>query len=60
MNSPYIEPLRLIFCSSSRVGYDATVTSIDPSSDGTCQLNAAQYSPLYYQFDDASYPGDAA
>ena len=60
MNSPYIEPLRLIFCSSSGVGYDATVTSIDPSSDGTCQLNAAQYSPVYYQFDDARYPGDAA
>lgn len=59
MNSPYIEPPRLIFCSSSRVGFDATVTSIDPSSDGTCQLNAAQYSPMYYQFDDASYPGDA-
>ncbi|WP_312927094.1 host specificity factor TipJ family phage tail protein [Pseudescherichia sp.] len=60
MSSPYREPPRLIFCSSIRVGYDATVTSIDPSSEGTCQLNAAQYSPLYYQFDDARYPGDAA
>ncbi|WP_024559575.1 host specificity factor TipJ family phage tail protein [Franconibacter pulveris 601] len=59
MDSPYIEPLRLVFCSSKRVGYDAIISSIDPSSDGTCQLTAAQYSPLFYQFDDANYPGAA-
>ncbi|WP_312227173.1 host specificity factor TipJ family phage tail protein [Pseudescherichia sp.] len=60
LDSPHIEPPGLIFCSSQRVGYDAIISSIEPSADGTCQLSAAQYSPLFYQFDDASYPGDAA
>ncbi|HCR3763787.1 TPA: kinase [Citrobacter freundii] len=59
MDSPYIEPPHLLFCSSSRVGYDALVGEISPSSDGTCSVTAIQYHPGKYQYDDANYPGDA-
>ena len=58
MDSPYIEPPRLMFCSSSRVGYDALVAEITPGNDGTCSVTAVQYHPGKYQYDDASYPGD--
>lgn len=58
MDDPCIEPPRLIFCSSSRVGYDAIIDSIEPDSDGTCGVTAKLYSPLIYQHDDAQYPGD--
>ncbi|HEI8943192.1 host specificity factor TipJ family phage tail protein [Citrobacter freundii] len=58
MDSPYIEPPRLLFCSSSRVGYDALVGEITPGSDGTSSVTAIQYHPGKYQYDDASYPGD--
>ncbi len=55
MNDPYIEPLRLIFCSSKRVGYDGIIQEISPSSDGTCQITAKEYKDSFYQFDDAEY-----
>lgn len=58
MDSPDIELPRLVFCSSERVGYDAIMDSIDPGSDGTCGVTAKQYTPLLYQYDDATYPGD--
>jgi len=58
MDEPTIEPPRLIFCSSHRVGFDSTVAEITPASDGTCQLNGVEYNPIYYQYDDALYPGD--
>lgn len=60
MDNPYIEPPRLLFCSSSRVGYDALVGEITPGSDGTSSVTAIQYHPGKYQYDDASYPGDVA
>lgn len=60
MDDPSIELPRLIFCSSSRTGYDALLTEIIPSSDGTCEVSAMQYSPLKYQHDDANYPGDVS
>ncbi|EFH4903195.1 kinase [Escherichia coli] len=60
MDSPYIEPPRLLFCSSSRVGYDALVGEITPGSDGTSSVTAIQYHPGKYQYDDAIYPGDVA
>ena len=60
MDSPYIEPPRLLFCSSSRVGYDALVGEITPGSDGTSSVSAIQYHPGKYEYDDASYPGDVA
>lgn len=59
MDSPYIEPPRLMFCSSFRVGYDALVGEINPGSDGTSSVSAIQYHPGKYQYDDATYPGDA-
>ncbi|SQJ21735.1 Uncharacterised protein [Serratia rubidaea] len=58
MDDPAIEPPRLIFCSSSRVGYDGIFDSIEPGSDGTSQIKALQYTPLIYQYDDATYPGN--
>lgn len=58
MNDPAVEPPRVVFCSSSRVGYDAIMDVIDPGDDGTCQVKALQYTPLLYQYDDANYPGD--
>jgi len=58
MDDGAIEPLRLVFCSSERVGYDALLSSIEPSPDGTTAVNAVQYTPLLYQHDDATYPGD--
>ncbi|WP_312320156.1 host specificity factor TipJ family phage tail protein [Atlantibacter hermannii] len=60
MDSPYIEPPRLLFCSSSRVGYETLIGEISPGSDGTSSVTAIQYHPGKYQFDDASYPGDVA
>lgn len=59
-DDPSVEPPRLIFCSSQQVGYDALLASIEPSSDGTTTVSALQYSPLFYQHDDATYPGNVS
>lgn len=58
MNDSSVEPPRIVFCSSSRMGYDSIMDSIEPSSDGTCRINALQYTPLLYQYDEANYPGN--
>lgn len=58
MNDPAIEPPRLIFCDSSRVGYDALIAEIEPQSDGKCQVTAKEYRDSFYSYDDAVYPGD--
>ncbi|HHT4682947.1 TPA: host specificity factor TipJ family phage tail protein [Klebsiella michiganensis] len=55
-----IEPVRLVFCDSSRVGYNAIVSEIAPQSDGTCQVTAKEYRASFYDYDNASYPGDVA
>ena len=60
LNDPSIEPPRLVFCSSMRGIYDAMLEEIAPQADGTCQVTARQYSDIFYQYDDATYPGDAA
>lgn len=60
LNDPSIEPPRLVFCSSTRGIYDAIFEEIAPQADGTCQVTARQYSDIYYQYDDATYPVDAA
>lgn len=60
MDDPSVEPPRLIFCSSERVGYDALATDIAPASDGTCQVTATEYRSDFYTYDDADYPGDVA
>lgn len=58
MNDPAIEPPRLIFCESSRVGYSALISEIAPQSDGTCQVTAKEYRDSFYQYDNATYPGN--
>ncbi|HAJ0507319.1 TPA: kinase, partial [Escherichia coli] len=60
INDPSIEPPRLIFCESSRVGYSALISEIAPQSDGTCQVTAKEYRDAFYQYDNASYPGNVA
>lgn len=60
INDPYIEPPRLLFCSSVRVPYDALIGEISPGNDGTSSVAAVQYHPGKYAYDDASYPGDVA
>ncbi|WP_270494006.1 hypothetical protein [Citrobacter gillenii] len=60
MNDAYIEPPRLLFCSSVRVPYDALVGEITPGNDGISQVTAIQYHPGKYAYDDATYPGDSA
>lgn len=60
MDDPTVEPPRLMFCSSTRVGYDALIGEISPGSDGTNDVTAIQYNPAKYQYDDATYPGDVA
>lgn len=60
LDDPAIELPRLIFCDSSRVGYDAIVSEIAPQSDGTCQVSAKQYKSSFYDYDNVAYPGDVA
>lgn len=60
LDDPYIEPPRLIFCSSTRSYYDAIFDEIGSPSDGTCPITARQYSEIFYQYDDATYPGNVA
>lgn len=60
LNDPAIEPPRLIFCDSSRVGYDALISEIAPQDDGTCQVTAREYRASFYDYDSAIYPGDVA
>ncbi|AWH87996.1 hypothetical protein HYN51_05140 [Limnobaculum parvum] len=57
INDPVIEPPRLIFCASTRAGYDAIVSEIAPQHDGTCQVTANEYRSNFYIYDDAVYPG---
>lgn len=60
LDDPAIEPPRLIFCDSSRVGYDALISEIAPQDDGTCQVTAREYRPTFYDYDSAIYPGEVA
>lgn len=58
MDDGAIEPPRLIFCDSSRVGYNGIIAEIAPQSDGTCQVTAKEYKDSFYQYDNATYPGN--
>ncbi|HGN9441668.1 TPA: host specificity factor TipJ family phage tail protein [Raoultella ornithinolytica] len=60
LDEPCIEPPRLIFCSSMRSYYDAIFDEIGSPSDGTCSITARQYSEIFYQYDNATYPGNVA
>jgi len=56
MDDPHIEPPRLIFCSSTQQGYDATVTEISADGAGRATLTAIEYKPAIYAHDDAIAP----
>ncbi|WP_455424896.1 host specificity factor TipJ family phage tail protein [Dryocola sp. LX212] len=58
MNDGAIEPPRLIFCDSSRVGYNGIIFEIAPQSDGTCEVTAKEYKDSFYKYDNAIYPGN--
>lgn len=60
MGDPIIEPPRLIFCSSESDLYDAIVSEVVPQDDGTCEVTARQYRSEFYDYDNATYPGDVA
>ncbi|EOD4791693.1 host specificity factor TipJ family phage tail protein [Klebsiella michiganensis] len=60
MGDPIIEPPRLIFCSSESDLYDAIVSEVVPQDDGTCEVTARQYRAEFYDYDNATYPGDVA
>ncbi|WP_338716698.1 host specificity factor TipJ family phage tail protein [Raoultella ornithinolytica] len=60
MDDPIIEPPRLIFCSSESDFYDAIVSEVVPQDDGTCEVTSRQYRAEFYDYDNATYPGDAA
>lgn len=60
MGDPIIEPPRLIFCSSESDLYDAIVSEVVPQDDGTCEVTARQYRTEFYDYDNATYPGDVA
>lgn len=58
IDDPAIEPLRMVFCTSEKIGYDAILSDIAPAESGTTNVTGAEYSPILYQHDDDSYPGD--
>lgn len=60
MDDPDIELPRLLFCESEQAARHGIVAEIAPDSDGTCQLTAPEYKDIFYQYDDATYPGDSA
>jgi len=60
IGDPAIEPPRLIFCDSSGTGYNAIVSEIAPQADGTCQVTAKEYRDSFYDYDNATYPGNVA
>ncbi|HHF8701578.1 TPA: host specificity factor TipJ family phage tail protein [Klebsiella pneumoniae] len=60
MDDPIIEPPRLIFCSSESDLYDAIVSEVVPQDDGTCEVTARQYRAEFYDYDNATYPGNVA
>lgn len=56
MDDPTIDPPELIFCDSTRAGYDAVLAELTPGEDGSVELAALQYDPAFYQYDDATAP----
>lgn len=51
-----LEPPRLVFCSSTKVGYSAMIDTIEPDPDGRCSVIAKQYSDEFYKYDDSAPP----
>jgi len=51
-----IEPARLLFAASTRVGYSSMMSEISPGDDGTCDFSAIEYRDDYYADDDNYAP----
>jgi hypothetical protein len=48
-----IEPPRLLFCSSSSVGYPMLIESIEPDENRRCSVKGLNYTPDLYKYDDS-------
>ncbi|HEI9718665.1 kinase [Klebsiella michiganensis] len=59
-DDPSVEPLRLLFCESEQRARHGLVAEISPSDEGTFQVSAPEYKDIFYQYDDATYPGDVS
>ncbi len=60
MDDPDIDPPKLFFCDSEKGARHGIVQEVAPSGDSNCQITAPEYKEIFYQYDDATYPGDAA
>ncbi|MFK3705564.1 phage tail assembly chaperone [Klebsiella sp. NPDC088457] len=60
MDDPDIDPPRLLFCDSEKGARHGIVQDIAPVGDGNCQITAPEYKEIFYQYDDATYPGNVA
>ncbi|MEE2279021.1 hypothetical protein PRA63_26060, partial [Klebsiella pneumoniae] len=48
-------------CNSAEKGArHGIVQEVAPSGDSNCQITAPEYKEIFYQYDDATYPGDVA
>lgn len=48
-----IEPPRLLFCSSTSVGYPMLIESIEPDENRRCSVKGLNYTPDLYQYDNS-------
>lgn len=60
MDDPDIDPPRLLFCDSEKGARHGIVQDIAPVGNGDCQITAPEYKEIFYQYDNATYPGDVA
>ncbi|HCQ8351368.1 host specificity factor TipJ family phage tail protein [Klebsiella variicola] len=60
MDDPDIDLPKLLFCDSETGARHGIVQEVSPSGDSNCQITAPEYKEIFYQYDDATYPGDAA
>ena len=60
MNDPDTDPPKLLFCDSEKGARHGIAQNIAPAGDGNCQVTAPEYKDIFYQYDDATYPGSVA
>ncbi|HIG8548536.1 TPA: host specificity factor TipJ family phage tail protein [Klebsiella pneumoniae] len=60
MDEPDIDLPKLLFCDSEKGARHGIVQEVAPSGDSNCQITAPEYKEIFYQYDDATYPGDVA
>ncbi|HBQ5784990.1 MULTISPECIES: host specificity factor TipJ family phage tail protein [Klebsiella pneumoniae complex] len=60
MDDPDIDLPKLLFCDSEKGARHGIVQEVAPSGDSNCQITAPEYKEIFYQYDDATYPGDVA